>query len=951
MANFNNPQLSSTYTDFLSQLKDRDTDLAALFANDTVSTSNFPARAVRFNTTSNKFQRRNSNNTGFEDLTSNHHFPAITIDGTGDLTVGGDITGNSITVTGLLSGGRINATGSTPTQTGLYRPASNTLGITTNTTLRWTIDGSGRLFNNGQATHQGGADSDLQIYSTAGGRIDLLREDATVVAGNNIASIIGYTNETADSSFSDCVKIQFISDGTFSNTSHPTRIHFQTTEATSTTPRTVGCFDENGFLAVGEDVGSNPAYPLHVNGGTTNAVAFFKSTDTNAFIGLADNASGGDFHNRIAAIGNELQFRSNGASTPQIVLSDSAKVLIRKASAALTASGTNQAANLQVYGTSGDAGIFVSRGSANGSPAYINLFKYRGSGFAINQTSVIGDAFGDINWHASDGTEMLNIFRLRVNSFATDFSGNSTAVSTGAVPTGMNLRLLNNDGGNVTFFQVDHNGHIRLTPHANPSGGSQNAYCLDIRANNTNGASNFLRFTETDSTIAAGAYIGGIQFASQDTNAVNNGLLGEIRVSAESGNPVHGIMGIRMAGTEHITIEGLNNHLGIHRSDPEFPLDVVGDALFDGKVCISTARSGFIDANESGSLQVTGNTNATSMVNITRFGNQTGNYPTLVFTKNHNSAAAGNTACLDNSVLGAVEFQGTNGTGYGVGSRILAKTAAAFATSPSSIRTTDLHFQVANANSLNTLMVLHHGGALHLGDNNNVDTDYSNLGDARLVVIDGSGADIVLHRRDSTTANGEGLGALQCSDSDGGLPAAPSAKIQFLASQAHSATAKGTDIRLGMCANGSTTITNRFTFRDSGAFGVNGDTVGSSGDVLVSKGNAPPEYAPVGAKGWVSFDGDTFSNNTSDGFERAYNVSSVVDQDVGRYRINWDDDFSNEKYAMVVSVSYSNHIAGDGHGVVYIVEQTASRADIRVNSEDGGSAVMDKDIVNVVAFH
>ena len=230
MADFNEPQLTSTYTSFLSTLKARDTDLAALFANDAVSVSNWPARAVRFNTNSNKFQRRNSANSGFEDLTSNHHFPAITIDGSGDLTVGGDITGNSLNVTGLVSGGRINATGTTPTQTGLYRPATNTLGITTNTTLRWTIDNGGRLFNNGQATHQGSADSDLQIYSTGGGRIDLLREDATVVAGNGIGQIIGYTNETADSSFSDCAKIQFIADGTFSNTSHPTRIPFSTTE-------------------------------------------------------------------------------------------------------------------------------------------------------------------------------------------------------------------------------------------------------------------------------------------------------------------------------------------------------------------------------------------------------------------------------------------------------------------------------------------------------------------------------------------------------------------------------------------------------------------------------------------------------------------------------------------------------------------------------------------------
>jgi hypothetical protein len=945
MADFSEPQLSSTYTTFLSTLKARDTDLAALFAKDTVSTTNFPARAVRFNTDNDKFERRNSDNTDFEDLTTNFHFPAITIDGSGTLSVGGAITGASINVTGLVSGGRINATGNTPTQTGLYRPASNTLGITTNTTLRWAIDSAGRLFNNGQATHQGDSSSDLQIYNTAGGRIDLLREDATVVGGNALGQISAYTNETADASFLKAATIQFISDGTFSNTSHPTRIHFQTCGVNSTTPRTVAAFDQAGFFGLGENVGAAPSYPFHLNGGSTNNTAYFKSSDTNMFIGLSDDATTVPFNNRIAAIGNELQFRANGAATPHLALIDTFKVLIRKTSPALVSSGTNQAHNIQIYGTDGTAGLGVSRGSGNASPPSINLYKYRNTSYSHSQTAVIGDAFGDINWYASDGTQMQNVLRFRVNSFATDFSGNSTAVSTGAVPTGMNLRVLNNDGGNVTFFQVDHNGHIKLTPHAQPSGSPQNAYSLDIQANNTNGTGNFLRFTETDTTISAGRFIGGIQFASADTNAQNNGLLGEIRVSAESGNPVHGIMGIRMAGTEHITIEGLNNHLGIHRSDPEFPLDVVGNALFDGNVCISTDRAGFINANGNAALQVTGNTDTESMVNITRFGNVTGNYPTLTFTKNHSTSGAGNTACPDNSILGAVEFQGTRGSDFGVGARILAKTAAAFSSDPSPIRTTDLHFQVANGNNLNTLMVLHHGGALHLGDNNNLDTDYSNISDARLVVIDGSGADIVLHRRDGTTANGEGLGALQCSDSDGGLPAAPSAKIEFIASQAHSATAKGTDIRLGMCANGSTDITNRFTFRDSGAFGVNGDSVGSSGDCLISKGNAPPQYQPVAAKAWVHFDGDNFS------MERQYNVSSVTDNGTGDYTVNWDTDFSTGNYAMVVSVSSSNHIPGDGHGVAYIMSQGGATARIRVNSEDGATAVMDKDIVNVVAFH
>jgi hypothetical protein len=940
MANFNNPQLSSTYTDFLSQLKDRDTDLAALFANDTVSTSNFPVRAVRFNTTSNKFQRRNSANNGFEDLTSNHHFPAITIDGSGDLDVGGDISATDITITGLAQASRFRVTGSSPTDTGIYKPASNTLGISTNTVLRWAIDSVGRLFNNGQATHQGHADSDLQIYNNAGGRIDLLREDASVVAGNTLGQIAGYTNETADSSFSDCVKIQFISDGTFSNTSHPTRIHFQTTETTSTTPRTVGCFDENGFLAVGENVGAAPSYPFHLNGSGTNNTAFFKSTDTNMFIGLADDASNGDFHNRIGAVGNELQIRANGNTIPHLVLDESGATVVRKSAPALVSSGTNQAHNIQIYGTDATAALGVSRGSGNGSPPSINLYKYRNTSYSHSQTAVIGDAFGDINWYASDGTQMQQVFRVRVNSFATDFTGSTTAISTGAVPGRMNMRVLNEDGGHQMFFEVDHNGHIRLTPHSQPSGGGQNPHCLDIRANNTNGTGNFLRFTETDTTISAGRFIGGIQFVSLDTNAQNSGLLGEIRVSAESGNPVHGIMHFRMAGTEHITIEGLDNNIGIHRTDPEFPLDVVGNTLIDGNLCVSNDRAGFINMNDTAALQVTGNTNARSMVNITRFSDNTGNYPTLVLTKNHNASASGNTACPNDSILGAVEFQGTRGSDFGIGARIFAKTAAAFA---SDERSTDLHFGVGTGTNLTTVMCLTNQGCLNVGDGG-IDVDYSTDADTRLTVIDSSGPSILLHRRDSSIGGSNQIGSIIAADSDGGLPAPANAEIQFIASQAHSASAKGTDIKLRMCQNGSNTMTSRFTFRDSGAFGVNNDDAGSSGECLISKGNAPPEYQPVGARAWIHLDG---SGTVTE--RKSYNVSGVSDLGVGNYRINWDDDFSDAYYVVCFGQSQQPN-NGSTHGGLKVTAQLTSRIDVINCRDENGADVVDKDMVSVATF-
>lgn len=905
MADFNEPQLTSTYTSFLSTLKGRDTDLAALFANDAVSTSNYPARAVRFNTNLNKFQRRNSANSGFEDLTSNHHFPAITIDGSGSLSVGGNITaGGNYVGTGNITGNNINVNGTNIPSTGLYRPASHTLGIATQAALKWAIDSDGRLFNNGQATHQGTATSDLQIYNTSGGRIDLLRVDTAVANNNTLGLISAYSQENANDAFSSCASIAFKADSGHSATDHPTRIEFFTTggNSASVTPRVVGCFNEFGFLAVGSEVGDNPAAPLHVNAGSfTSDVAVFASEQVNndCTIGIAGRLNN-NFDNRIHTEGSNMSFRVGGNATPAIALDSSGVVTVNKSNP-LSFTGSNyHDAALQVAGTDGMASIVIARGSDNASGPSLELNKYRTNTYSLVALQA-NDVAGQISFSGPDGSNMLESHRIRAVVITPDFSGNTVAVGTGKVPVELQLRTRNNDGATHTYMKIDHNGHIRYTPHSQPSGGGQNAYSLDIRANNTNGTGNLIRFTETDTTISAGRVLGGIQFTSFDTQAQNSGLLGEITVEAEGGTP-HGIMRMKMAGTEHITIEGADNHLGIHKSDPEFPLDVVGNALFDGSVCVSNDRAGFIDMNESAALQVTGSTNARSMVNITRYGNNPGNFPTLVFTKNHNDSPSGNTACPDNSILGGIEFQGSNGTGFDVASRIQAKTGAAWDGTNHNV---NLIFQISNGSVLNSNMCLTGPGTLNIGDGD-IEEDFSTSGDVRLALIDSSGPDLLLHRRDDSIGASNEIGAIKCSDSDGGIPAAPSASLSFRAAQAHSATAKGTDIRMQMCANDSTTLTTRFTFRDSGAFGVNGDTVGSSGSVLVTKGDAPPEYLPVGAKAYVCFAGTT--GGTS-GNRAIYNVSSVTDNGNGDFTVNFTDSFPDANYAIVAMMGRGD--AGD----------------------------------------
>ena len=73
MADFTKPALTSTYTAFITELKERDEVVGSLYSTD-VTVTGLPAdgsnswgeRSIRWNATQKYFQRRNSNNNGWE---------------------------------------------------------------------------------------------------------------------------------------------------------------------------------------------------------------------------------------------------------------------------------------------------------------------------------------------------------------------------------------------------------------------------------------------------------------------------------------------------------------------------------------------------------------------------------------------------------------------------------------------------------------------------------------------------------------------------------------------------------------------------------------------------------------------------------------------------------------------------------------------------------------------
>lgn len=162
MANWSNPQLTSTYTNFLAEVKARDEDLAVQFSTGTIT--NPPNGAIKWESSANIWKKYDASGSSWDDLTSTYAFPALTTSGTagfgGNVTISGTYTldvGGSVTASSFIPDG------SSVPANGVYLPAANRLGFSTASGHRAALDSTGLKLGAGTASCKLEVDGGIKV--------------------------------------------------------------------------------------------------------------------------------------------------------------------------------------------------------------------------------------------------------------------------------------------------------------------------------------------------------------------------------------------------------------------------------------------------------------------------------------------------------------------------------------------------------------------------------------------------------------------------------------------------------------------------------------------------------------------------------------------------------------------------------------------------------------------
>ena len=425
MANWSNPQLTSTYTNFLAEVKARDEDLAKQFSSGTIS--NQPTGAVKWDSSANRWKKWSGSAWG--ELANTYALTALTTTGTagfgGNITITGTVDASS-----TVSGTAFIPDGSTVPANGVYLPASNRVGFSTGGTHRAALDSTGLKLGSGTASCKLEVDGGIKVnggethgshgYSfrnqdTDGGMYS--PADNTLVFKTNNAKRVSIVGDTVGINKANPDAHLHIEGGgdnptTFliSNTQESLKLSvdddFTRYDTTSHVFRDrTGTSTWATLNSTGLGINKTPAKKLDVSGDAaisgTLTVGSLSGTatkatdlDINASNKVLYQASNGD--TSTLAAGTSGQFlQSNGASTPSwATISTNGEVPI---GGIIIWSGAESAIAALTHWKLCDG--------ANGTPNLLNKFVMAAGGtYSVNDEGGFADAINVSHNHTTDNT-------------------------------------------------------------------------------------------------------------------------------------------------------------------------------------------------------------------------------------------------------------------------------------------------------------------------------------------------------------------------------------------------------------------------------------------------------------------------------------------------------------------------------------------------------------------
>jgi len=278
---------------------------------------------------------------------------------------------------------------------------------------------------------------------------------------------------------------------------------------------------------------TSATYNFEVNGGTSNTVASFESTDATARIVFKDN-SGEAF---VGGTGDAVTFYTSSSATERARIDSSGRLLVGSSSTREVGYGDN--ASLQLEGTSyPKAAISLILNSNNANGPSINLAKSRGTSNGTSTVVQNNDILGLIAFSGGDGTDIRTMgARIQASVDGTpganDMPGRLTFSTTADGASSPTERLRLDSSGNVgigatsvpTNFQVEiaKSGSVGLNlRNTNNSASDSGRIAFSQGSGNLASANTFADIIASADTVSP--LTGSIKFRTNQGNSLDEAM-------------------------------------------------------------------------------------------------------------------------------------------------------------------------------------------------------------------------------------------------------------------------------------------------------------------------------------------------------------------------------------------------------------------------------------------